>query len=213
MSTNCVRCVKNPRDINKPGSLLCRQCAAEEWDEVVRRTIAQFPAVQTFIDTYKATARAGKGVFEGQLVRTIKDVMEGSLSMIADAKEDASVAEILQAMPLNLEEDMLMAFRFAYYCKAAPLIPDALYDQAEREFINRPEVEDTPLMQPGSDNEGDYPRRIKALWLYLFAAREDRRPKDGPGALASAKPSPSKPPAKGKTAKPAPEAPLTGELF
>lgn len=139
--------------------------------------------------------------------------------------KDASVAELIEALPMNAEEDFLMALRYAYYVKHAPLIPDSLYDQLEREYLNRPEVEDSPLMQPGSDKEADYPRRIKALWLYLFAAREDQRPKDNiadhymidgtgdhcrlkklPAAAPTAPPAPRKRPGRGKTAEKASEA-------
>jgi len=67
----------------------------------------------------------------------------------------------------SLEEDVLLALRFLYYVTAKPVTPDSVYDEAEREFIDRPEVEDTLLMSPGSDNKDDYPEHVRALAFYL----------------------------------------------
>jgi NAD-dependent DNA ligase len=82
--------------------------------------------------------------------------------------DDPKPIEVLQALAPQLEEDILCALRFLYYVKARPVAPDAMYDAAEREFINRPETpEDSPLMNPGSDKATDYSERARALAFYL----------------------------------------------
>jgi hypothetical protein len=79
----------------------------------------------------------------------------------------ATALDLLLALAPKLEEDILLAFRFLYYVKAKPVIPDNRYDEAEKEFIDRPDTTDTPLMNPGSDKAADYPDHVKALAFYL----------------------------------------------
>lgn len=76
--------------------------------------------------------------------------------------------ELLLSLCPDLEEDVLLALRFLYYVKAKPVVPDGRYDEAEKEFLERPETSDSSaLMNPGSDNGDDYPDHVKALAFYL----------------------------------------------
>ena len=66
-----------------------------------------------------------------------------------------------------------MAMRFLYYVKTKPVIPDHLYDQAEKEFLARPEIRDSPLMNPGSDLAEDYQERVRALAFYCMVCGQE----------------------------------------
>lgn len=86
-----------------------------------------------------------------------------------------------------------------------------MYDAAEKEFLSRPEVEDSVLMNPGSDNADDYPHHVRALAFYLSMMGWQRgqegpeKPPSRPAVTSEAK----------KKAKPAGyvEAGYVGELF
>jgi NAD-dependent DNA ligase len=64
--------------------------------------------------------------------------------------------------------DILMAYRFGYYCRAISLLPDEAYDRLEAEFT----VLNGPL-PPGSDNEASYTPAQRALFLYLALKRHE----------------------------------------
>lgn len=83
--------------------------------------------------------------------------------------------DTLQALSITLAEDVLLALRYHYYCKTRSLVPDALYDSMEREFMARPDTDafSTPVNHPGSDNPDDYSDRVKALALYIAIARHE----------------------------------------
>jgi len=213
MSTNCVRCVVNERE---SPSLLCSKCQAEEWDKNLKRSLAQYPALATFVDTYAPHSGTSREVFAGQSLRMVLDVIKQTEQMLDPNVMYTTVADIMKALVDNIEEDILLALRYAYYVHAKPLVPDTKYDEAETEYVNRPEIEDTPLMNPGSDKEQDYPARVRALCLYLGLARLDQSTGKARNAALAANPSPFKAPRKGKGAKQEPEAsePLTwGKLF
>jgi hypothetical protein len=92
------------------------------------------------------------------------DVCRESLNPLMDP---TTATDLLLALAPKLDEDVLMALRFLYYVKAKPVVPDAKYDEAEKEYTDREEVEDSPVMYPGSDKASDYPDHIKALAFYL----------------------------------------------
>ena len=131
------------------------------------------PCVKDFLDTWGKHCGASRKVFTGHLVKMLIDYIEDRehLNIIEEAEfgEPAlpKPLEILQALAPHLEEDFLLACRFLYYVKAKPVLPDHRYDEGEREFLDRPEVEDSPLMSPGSDNADDYSERARALAFYL----------------------------------------------
>ncbi len=96
--------------------------------------------------------------------------------------------ELLLALCPKLEEDVLMALRFLYYIKAKSVVPDARYDEAEKEYLLRDGTDDSLLMNPGSDNPVDYPPQIHPLALYLAlagaaAGQATQQPKANPGEL------------------------------
>lgn len=122
--------------------------------------------------------------------------------------------QVMEALCSTLEEDFLLALRFLYYVKAKPVIPDAMYDAAERDFLDRPEVLDSPLMNPGSDNPADYPEHVKALAFYLSMMGWQRGQEAGNAQTAAQEPRQA--PSKRKKGSKAPgyvEAPFVGELF
>lgn len=119
--------------------------------------------------------------------------------------------EVLQSLCSTLEEDFLLALRFLYYCKTKPVVPDAMYDAAEKDYLDRPEIEDSPLMNPGSDNAADYPDHVRALAFYLSMMGWQRGQEAGKAAQI-APPRPSR--AKTKAKPPGyVEAAYVGELF
>ncbi len=141
-----------------------------EWPKVVAKMIADYPALAAFIDTFDHPQMngAGKGVFRGQTCRMVLDVMQqATIALGVAATAPPKPLEVLQALCVTLEEDFLLALRFLYYVKAKSVVPDAMYDAAERDFIDRPEILDSPLMNPGSDNPDDYPLHVRALAFYL----------------------------------------------
>jgi len=75
--------------------------------------------------------------------------------------------EVLTELCPSLAEDVLMALRFLYYVKARPVVPDALYDALEMEYLTQEVPDDSPLLNPGSDNPADYEDHVKALAFYL----------------------------------------------
>jgi hypothetical protein len=75
--------------------------------------------------------------------------------------------------------DYVMACRFGYYCHATSYVPDAQYDEMEREARKEADF-DHPIHDVGSSNLDDYvhyPSHIRALSLYLrLRALGDSRP-------------------------------------
>lgn len=71
---------------------------------------------------------------------------------------------LLEISP-KFEEDLLCALRFLHHVKKAPLHPK--YEEVEAEFLNRPEIDDSPLMNPASDKTEDYSERARALAFYF----------------------------------------------
>lgn len=90
--------------------------------------------------------------------------------------ESILAEELLEALCPGLAEDILLALRMAYYCRGRPLVPDAHYDQAEREYLERPDTDafTSKLNEPGSDRPQDYPPRVHALSLYLGLVEKER---------------------------------------
>lgn len=185
-----------------------------------------YPPLEHFLQTWMAGVSAPKSVFAGQTCKMVQEICltvlkAGYAEALTDLDEQPYTAkEISLALPKSLEEDVLLALRFMYYVKHRPLLPDEMYDAAEREYLDRPDVEDSPLMQPGSDKRADYPDRVIALAFYLHTcacesigqapAAKDVFKEAAP--VASASPSPVSTPGKGKGAKTTPEV-TTGELF
>lgn len=125
--------------------------------------------------------------------------------------KNATPLQVMQALCLTIEEDFLMALRFLYYVKSKPVVPDAMYDQAEKEYMARPEATCDALMNPGSDNAKDYPDHVKALAFYLSMMGWER-------GQEGVKAAPSRPvvPSDGKKRGKPPgyvEAPYVGEIF
>lgn len=64
------------------------------------------------------------------------------------------------------DPDLVLAYRYLYYCEAISFVPDNVYDQLEKQA--RKDVDDNHLLnRPGSDRKEDYPPEIRALALYL----------------------------------------------
>lgn len=89
----------------------------------------------------------------------------------------ATAEELLVALSPSLGEDILLALRYFYYVKAHSLVPDTIYDLAEKEFREREDTDifSTPLNLPGSDNKEDYPHHVMALSLYLGMVMEKQK--------------------------------------
>lgn len=181
MSTNCVKCGKKGR--NNP-SLMCTTCEAAEWTEKCDKMLEVYPPLDNFMMTWGKHCGASPETFLGQLCRMLIDCWQIAGQKIKEDAmvkvgtkiiEDCTGIELLYAMSPMLEEDVLMALRFLYYVKAYSAIPDDRYDQSERHFINREDIEDSPLMNPGSDNADDYPERTRALGFYIMLVTEERR--------------------------------------
>lgn len=87
-----------------------------------------------------------------------------------------SAEELFIAQAPKLAEDFLLALRYHYYVKARSLVPDAVYDAAERDYMERPTTDtfSSMLSAPGSDNPDSYPDRVKALALYLAFDDHDK---------------------------------------
>lgn len=138
-----------------------------DWQATVASFVEQYPDIAEFLDTWERASGGGKNTFRGHLVALIIKVFKQAKDSPADPFKTKTL-EVLMGLAPNLEEDILCAMRFLYYVKAKPVVPDALYDEMEREFINRPETPDEgPLMNPGSDRKEDYSERVKALAFYL----------------------------------------------
>lgn len=165
---------------------------AQQYQDRAQKFIKDHQMVNDFVATWEPHIK-GVGVIDTfviQLVNVIYDLLQPPLGLMVDQSPkpassieskkaektlEAGAIELLEAMTERLEEDVLMALRFLYYVKAYSAIPDHLYDQAEKRFIARPEIEDTPIMNPGSDFEEDYPERCRALAFYLMIVTADRR--------------------------------------
>ena len=92
-----------------------------------------------------------------------------------DPRIAGNAVQILQAMSRDLEEDVLMALRYAYYVEAKPLVADATYDTAEAAYLQRDDIpEDSGVMNPGSDNAKDYSKSQHALALYMHLRQLER---------------------------------------
>lgn len=76
----------------------------------------------------------------------------------------------------RMMEDILLSLRYCYYVLAKPLIPDPMYDEMERDFMESGKCpKDSMLHHPGSDVQEDYLPHIRAFALYLlFAAYHGR---------------------------------------
>lgn len=62
--------------------------------------------------------------------------------------------------------DLVLAYRYLYYCKGISMVPDYTYDQLEAEEKEFGAGEKM-LEAVGSDNPEDYPPHIRALGMYL----------------------------------------------
>lgn len=65
------------------------------------------------------------------------------------------------------DEDLVLAYRYCYYCKGVSLVPDHVYDRLEKEAREVAEL-DSPLHLPGSDLPDHYRPSIRALATYLL---------------------------------------------
>ena len=68
----------------------------------------------------------------------------------------------------------MMAHRYLYYVKQAPIISDTTYDQIEKEILkevqtNRLDGKKSPLATPGSDDPKCYPKHVRYLATALLA--------------------------------------------
>lgn len=155
-----------------------------DWEKECEAKLKKYPPLNDFMQMWGKHCGAHPDTFLGHLCRMLDDcreIDESSKTSIQEAADfDQAVfhcngIELFQAITSTLEEDTLMALRFLYYCKAYSAIPDHRYDEAEKTFLSKPEVEESPLMNPGSDNADDYPERARALGFYLMLVTEARR--------------------------------------
>lgn len=135
-----------------------------DWEAQCAALFERYEPLRGFFETWGATS-GGKKAFKGQLCAMLVQVL--AIDADDSTARVTKPMEVLQALCLTIEEDFLLALRFLYYVKAKPVVPDAMYDAAERDFIDRPTVEDSALMNPGSDNPDDYPGHVRALAFYL----------------------------------------------
>lgn len=166
----------------------------DEWMAKCEVMLTKYPPLNDFVVQWGPHCGASPQVFLGQICRMVMDCwVIAAEKLKADALKNivskspklerfeefqATGLDLLNAVAFNLEEDTLMAFRFLYYVKAYTVIDDSRYDQAERAFMTKPGVDDSPLMSPGSDLDEDYPPHIKALAVYLMCVNETRRQAD-----------------------------------
>lgn len=64
-------------------------------------------------------------------------------------------------------DEVLLAYRYAYYCLFESLVTDEQYDNAERAWVSSNTSLDHPLNRPGSDSEASYPESVRHLAMYL----------------------------------------------
>lgn len=144
------------------------------------KMLVQYPPLNDFIVSWQKHVGKDDCIFASQLCRMLLDCWQiAGQKIIEEAKgakiEDATGIELLYAMSPRLEEDVLLALRFLYYVKAHSAIPDDRYDQAEKKFLAREDIEESLLMNPGSDCADDYPERARALGFYILLITEARR--------------------------------------
>lgn len=92
-----------------------------------------------------------------------------------------------ESKPTDFDLDFLMACRFAYYCRAYPIIEDTDYDEREAEYclLNGP-------LPVGSSKPEDYTDAQRALALYfMLSGRVAMRRKPRAGVEPSKAHSPS----------------------
>lgn len=176
---------------------------ADDWEAQCAALFERYAPLQGFFDTWGPTS-GGKKAFRGQLCAMLVEIL--GIDGDDAAGRATKPLEVLQALCSTIEEDFLLALRFNYYVRARSLVPDAMYDAAERDFLERPEIEDSPLMNPGSDNPDDYPVHVKAFAMYLATKRWHlaQEPAPAPPAPSTTKPKPK--PAKNIL-------PFAGDLF
>jgi hypothetical protein len=68
---------------------------------------------------------------------------------------------------MDAVEDVLMAYRYAYYCIGESIIPDSLYDKIEAE-AKAILPNDSPIHQPGSSLDSSYSDEVKRIAVKLL---------------------------------------------
>ncbi len=181
MIDNCVKCKSRA---SVPPSKYCIACGTDVWMDTCQKLIDKYEPLATFCNTWAGHCGAPKDVFIGQTCRMLTDIVGSktlkSIDAAIEKTFEATSLELLQAMSPRVDEHLLLALRFLYYCKAYSALPDDRYDQAEREFLKRDDVEDSLLMNPGSDNADDYPEHVRALGFYIMLITEARRNTEAP---------------------------------
>lgn len=67
---------------------------------------------------------------------------------------------------IDFERDLLLAFRYSYYCLHQNIIPDADYDAREQEYHRT-----HPRLPVGSDLKEEYSPAVRALAMYFLFSR------------------------------------------
>lgn len=155
--------------------------------KAVRRRIEQFTYNERDraekYEPRKRISRKGKRITESEQL-IIKEHFERGVSIEATARVlqrdpneirrdlDAEQrhhknAEATGEDKIGGNVDLILAYRFAYYCKGVSLVSDQAYDLLEKEAIEFGGGAGA-LATPGSDNPDDYPPRIRALAMYLI---------------------------------------------
>lgn len=73
----------------------------------------------------------------------------------------------LRIADIDVEVDLVMAYRYLYYVRGISIMSDTDYDEVERTAKDRSELAKMQLEKVGSDRAEDYPPHIRALALYL----------------------------------------------
>lgn len=109
------------------------------------------PALHAFLETWGPHCGASRDTFRGHLVKMLM-----GLGLVR---------------PPDL--DLVMAYRFLYYCDAISMIPDAEFDKMDL-AAKASAPPDHPIHRPGSDRRDDYTPAVRALALYIRLAYSKR---------------------------------------
>lgn len=74
----------------------------------------------------------------------------------------------------DVQLDLLMAYRYLYYCKGISLLPDGEYDRQEKEARETADFEHQ-IHEVGSDRPEDYEPAVRALAVYLTYRHHPKR--------------------------------------
>lgn len=150
--------------------------------KAIKRRLEQFTYNErgtsvNYRPTSDRVSRKGKRMTENEVV-LIKAFKERSTPLAAlarilmrDVSELGLDRKDLEPMwdmkRLGTTVDLVLAYRYLYYCKGISVVSDQVYDELEKEETEFAKCGEFLKKGPSSDNPDDYPPHIRALGLYL----------------------------------------------